>query len=106
MATDIEIARAKTLLPIGEIARKIVAFSESNGGYYTTRDFEDHTSAWVEPVTTSYRGHDIWEIPPNSSGIVALMMLNILEGYDLAASGSGSATRDTKAAVRIASNMF
>ncbi len=75
----------------GEIARKIVAFSESNGGYYTTRDFEDHTSAWVEPVTTSYRGHDIWEIPPNSSGIVALMMLNILEGYDMAALGQNSA---------------
>ena len=75
----------------GEIARKIVAFSESNGGYYTTRDFEDHTSAWVEPVTTSYRGHDIWEIPPNSSGIVALMMLNILEGYDMAALGHNSA---------------
>ena len=75
----------------GEIARKIVAFSESNGGYFTTRDFEDHSSAWVEPVTTSYRGHDIWEIPPNSSGIVALMMLNILEGYDMAALGQNSA---------------
>ena len=75
----------------GEIARKIVAFSESNGGYFTTRDFEDHTSAWVEPVTTSYRGHDIWEIPPNSSGIVALMMLNILEGYDMASLGQNSA---------------
>ncbi|MBD93024.1 MAG: gamma-glutamyltransferase [Acidobacteria bacterium] len=75
----------------GEIARKIVAFSESNGGYYTARDFEDHTSAWVDPVTTSYRGHDIWEIPPNSSGIVALMMLNILEGYDMAALGHNSA---------------
>ena len=75
----------------GEIARKIVAFSESNGGYYTARDFEDHTSVWVDPVTTSYRGHDIWEIPPNSSGIVALMMLNILEGYDMAALGQNSA---------------
>ena len=75
----------------GEIARTIVAFSESNGGYFTTRDFADHTSAWVEPVTTSYRGHDIWEIPPNSSGIVALMMLNILEGYDLPSMGQNSA---------------
>jgi gamma-glutamyltranspeptidase/glutathione hydrolase len=75
----------------GEIARKIVAFSESNGGYFTARDFEDHTSAWVEPVTSNYRGHDIWEIPPNSSGIVALMMLNILEGYDMASLGQNSA---------------
>ena len=75
----------------GEIARKIVAFSESNGGYFTMRDFEDHSSVWVEPVTSSYRGYDIWEIPPNSSGIVALMMLNILEGYDLAGMGHNSA---------------
>ncbi len=75
----------------GEIARKIVAFSESNGGYFTMPDFEDHSSVWVEPVTTSYRGYDVWEIPPNSSGIVALMMLNILEGYDIASMGHNSA---------------
>ena len=75
----------------GEIARTIVAFSESNGGYFTMRDFEDHSSVWVEPVTTSYRGYDVWEIPPNSSGIVALMMLNILEGYDIASMGHNSA---------------
>jgi gamma-glutamyltranspeptidase/glutathione hydrolase len=75
----------------GEIARKIVAFSESNGGYFTMRDFEDHSSMWVDPVTSSYRGYDIWEIPPNSSGIVALMMLNILEGYDMASLGHNSA---------------
>jgi gamma-glutamyltranspeptidase/glutathione hydrolase len=75
----------------GEIARKIVAFSESNGGYFTMPDFEDHTSMWVEPVSTSYRGYDVWEIPPNSSGIVALMMLNILEGYDMASLGHNSA---------------
>tara|TARA_B100001123_G_scaffold286346_1_gene319167 strand:- start:936 stop:2465 length:1530 start_codon:yes stop_codon:yes gene_type:complete len=75
----------------GEVARKIVAFSESNGGFFTMRDFEDHDSMWVEPVTSSYRGYDIWEIPPNSSGIVALMMLNILEGYDTASLGHNSA---------------
>ena len=75
----------------GEIARTIVAFSESNGGYFTLPDFADHSSVWVEPVTTSYRGYDVWEIPPNSSGIVALMMLNILEGYDIASMGHNSA---------------
>ena len=46
-------------------------------------DFEDHTSDWIEPVSTSYRGYDIWEVPPNSSGILALMILNIMEGYDI-----------------------
>ena len=75
----------------GEIARTIVAFSESNGGYFTMADFTDHSSVWVEPVTSSYRGYDVWEIPPNSSGIVALMMLNILEGYDIASMGHNSA---------------
>ena len=75
----------------GQIARKIVAFSESNGGYFTMRDFEDHNSVWVKPVTSNYRGYDIWEMPPNSSGIVALMMLNILEGYDLASMRHNSA---------------
>ena len=75
----------------GSIAREIVAFSEANGGYFTMPDFEDHASEWVEPVTTSYRGYDVWELPPNSQGIVALMMLNILEGYDIASMGHNTA---------------
>ena len=75
----------------GDIARRIVAFSEGNGGYFTLADFEDHTSVWVEPVTTSYRGYDVWEVPPNSSGILALMILNLMEGYDVAALGHNSA---------------
>ena len=75
----------------GTIARQIVAFSEANGGYFAMPDFEDHTSEWVEPVTTSYRGYDVWELPPNSQGIVALMMLNILEGYDIASMGHNTA---------------
>ena len=75
----------------GSIARTIVAFSEANGGFFTMADFEDHASEWVEPVTTSYRGYDVWELPPNSQGIIALMMLNILEGYDIAAMGHNTA---------------
>ena len=74
----------------GEIAQKIVAFSKANGGYFTSRDFEDHTSTWVDPVSTSYRGYDVWEIPPNSSGIIALMMLNIMEGFDITKMGHNS----------------
>ena len=75
----------------GDIARRIVAFSEGNGGYFTMADFEDHSSVWVDPVSTSYRGYDVWEVPPNSSGILALMILNIMEGYDVAALGHNSA---------------
>jgi gamma-glutamyltranspeptidase/glutathione hydrolase len=67
----------------GEIARAIVAFSEKNGGYFSLRDFEDHRSDWIEPVSTNYRGYDVWELPPNGQGIAALEMLNVLEAYDL-----------------------
>jgi gamma-glutamyltranspeptidase/glutathione hydrolase len=67
----------------GRLAREIVAFSEQNGGLFTLRDFADHTSTWVEPVSTSYRGYDVWEIPPPGQGISVLKMLNVLEDYDL-----------------------
>ncbi len=75
----------------GPIAEKIVAFSEDNGGYFSMPDFEDHSSVWVDPVSTNYRGYDEWELPPNSHGITALLMLNIMEGYDIASMGQNSA---------------
>jgi gamma-glutamyltranspeptidase/glutathione hydrolase len=75
----------------GEIARKIVAFSEANGGVFSLRDFADHTSAWVDPVSTSYRGYDIWELPPNGQGIAVLEILNLLEPFDLKSLGHNSA---------------
>src|SRR5205807_10022076 len=74
----------------GPIARQIVAFSESYGGLFSLRDFEDHSSLWVEPVSTNYRGYDVWEIPPPGQGISVLQMLNILEGYDLKKLGPAS----------------
>ena len=71
----------------GDIAKKIVAFSEKNGGYFSLRDFTEHKSEWVEPVSTNYRGYDVWELPPNGQGIAVLEMLNILEQHDLRALG-------------------
>src|SRR5438093_3732522 len=67
----------------GEIADKIDEFMRANGGFLRKADFEKHTSTWVEPVSTSYRGYDVFELPPNGQGIAALQMLNILEGFDL-----------------------
>jgi gamma-glutamyltranspeptidase/glutathione hydrolase len=67
----------------GRIAREIVAFSQKNGGLFSLRDFAEHTSTWVEPVSTTYRGYEVWELPPPGQGIAVLEMLNILEGYDL-----------------------
>ena len=74
----------------GEIAEKIDAFMKENGGYLRKKDFEEHTSTWVEPMSTTYRGYEVFELPPNGQGIAALQMLNILEGYDLASMGFGS----------------
>jgi gamma-glutamyltranspeptidase/glutathione hydrolase len=67
----------------GKIARAIVAYSEKNGGLFSMKDFTDHTSTWVQPVSTTYRGHEVWGLPPPTQGIAVLQMLNILEGYDL-----------------------
>ena len=75
----------------GEIARSIDAYMKANGGFLAYEDLASHHSEWVEPVVTSYRGYDVWELPPNGQGIAALQMLNILEGYDIAAMGFGSA---------------
>ncbi len=75
----------------GDIAEKLVALSDKAGGLFALKDFTDHKSEWVEPVKTTYRGYDVWEIPPPGQGIAALQMLNLLESYDLKAMGPESA---------------
>jgi len=74
----------------GEIARTIAAYMKAQGGFITYEDMASHTSEWVEPVSTNYRGYDVWEIPPNGQGIAALQILNLLEDYDISAMGFGS----------------
>jgi gamma-glutamyltranspeptidase/glutathione hydrolase len=75
----------------GDIARKIDAYMAEHGGFLRYEDLAAHESEWVDPLSTSYRGYDIYELPPNGQGIAALQMLNILEGYDLRGMGFGSA---------------
>jgi gamma-glutamyltranspeptidase/glutathione hydrolase len=75
----------------GEIAERIVEYSKGAGGLFELRDFADHTSTWVEPVSTNYRGYDVWEIPPPGQGIAVLQILNLLEAFDLSALGEASA---------------
>ena len=75
----------------GEIAEKISEAVVSQGGFISIEDLKNHKSEWIEPVSTNYRGYDIWELPPNGQGIAALQILNILEGYDIKAMGFGSA---------------
>ena len=75
----------------GEIAQVIDHFMKREGGFLTAEDLAAHTSTWVTPVSTNYRGYDVWELPPNGQGIAALQILNVLEGYDLEKVGFGSA---------------
>lgn len=74
----------------GEIARSIDAFMKKNGGFLAYKDLADHQSSWVEPVSTTYRGYRVWELPPNGQGITVLQMLNILEGFDFSKIRFGS----------------
>jgi gamma-glutamyltranspeptidase/glutathione hydrolase len=67
----------------GEICDAIIKFSERSDGLLSPRDFRDHTTTWMEPISTDYRGYTIYELPPNGQGLTALEMLNILEGYDI-----------------------
>lgn len=75
----------------GSIAERLVEFSQNHGGHFSLQDLSDHCDDWIDPVSTSYRGYDIWELPPSGQGIAALEILNLLEKYDLASMGPGSA---------------
>ena len=75
----------------GELAEKILKFSQAQGGLLTRADFAKHASNWVEPISTTYRGHTVYELPPNNQGLTALQMLNILEGFDVKSLGHNSA---------------
>ncbi len=75
----------------GEIAQRIVDHLGSLGWPITMEDLAYQRSDWVEPISTTYRGHRIYELPPNGQGMAALEMLNILEGFDLKAMGHNSA---------------
>lgn len=75
----------------GEIAKTVDAYMKKHGGFLRYEDLAAHQSNWIEPVSTNYRGYDVWELPPNGQGIAVLQMLNILEGYDIKSMGFGSA---------------
>jgi len=74
----------------GAIAHTIGDYFKANGGYLSYQDMADHHGEWVEPVSSNYRGYDVWELPPNSQGIAALQILNVLEGYDFSKIPFGS----------------
>ena len=75
----------------GPIASRIDAYSKEVGGLLRMEDLASHRSTWVDPVSTNYRGYDVWELPPNGQGIAVLQMLNLIEPHDLKAMGANSA---------------
>lgn len=75
----------------GEIAHKILEFSKQREGLFSEKDFEHHTSAWTEPITTNYKGYDVIAFPPNTQGVGLLEQLNVHETYDLASMHHDSA---------------
>lgn len=74
----------------GAIADVVDAYFREQKGFLRKEDLAAHHGEWVDPVSTNYRGYDVWELPPNGQGIAALQILNILEGFDLAGYGFGS----------------
>ena len=74
----------------GEITKRLLALSAEHGGAFTAKDFSDYSSEWVEPISTTYRGWTVYELPPNLQGIGALEMLNIMERFELGKFGLNS----------------
>ena len=75
----------------GAIAKAIADEMEKRHGLITLKDLADHHADWIDPVSTTYRGYQVLELPPNTQGLAALEMLNIMEGFDLKSMGWGSA---------------
>ena len=75
----------------GQVGAAIAADIQERGGFLTPADFASHRADWIDPISTNYRGYDVYELPPNTQGFVALEMLNILEGYDIKSLGHNSA---------------
>lgn len=74
----------------GSIAQEIVRFSKANGGFFELEDFAAHRNEWVTPISTNYRGYDVWQIPPNGQGLSVLQILNVLSQHDVASLGWGT----------------
>ncbi len=75
----------------GAVAETIASFVQEHGGYLSSHDLASHRGEWVDPVQSSYRGYDVWQLPPNGQGLAVLQILNIMEGYPVKDWGFGSA---------------
>lgn len=86
----------------GELAQRLVEFSDKTGGYLSVEDLADYRAEWVEPVHINYHGYDVWEMPPNGHGITALMALNILKNMEIGAKDTGDTFHKQIEAMKLA----
>jgi gamma-glutamyltranspeptidase / glutathione hydrolase len=86
----------------GEIADEIDSYFKQYNGYLRKEDLEAYEPEWVEPISVSYRGYDVWEIPPNGHGLIALEALKILEGYEFAEKDSADTLHKQIEAMKLA----
>lgn len=86
----------------GELAQKLVEFSNKTGGYLSLEDLAEYRAEWVEPVHINYHGYDVWEMPPNGHGITALMALNILKDMEIGAKDTGDTFHKQIEAMKLA----
>ncbi|MBV7327181.1 gamma-glutamyltransferase [Chloroflexi bacterium TSY] len=84
-------AEGRTILYEGEMAQALVEFNEAYGGLLTAKDLAGYHAHWADPIQTNYRGYDVYEMPPNSSGHILLQELNMVERFDLQALGCNTA---------------
>ena len=86
----------------GELAQRLVEFSDKTVGYLSLEDLADYRAEWVEPVHINYHGYDVWEMPPNGHGITALMALNILKDMEIGAKDTGDTFHKQIEAMKLA----
>ena len=86
----------------GELAQRLVEFSDKTGGYLSLEDLAEYRAEWVEPVHINYHGYDVWEMPPNGHGITALMALNILKDMEIGAKDTGDTFHKQIEAMKLA----
>jgi gamma-glutamyltranspeptidase/glutathione hydrolase len=86
----------------GDLAEKIEAYSRKTGGFLRLADLQTYKPEWVDPLSTNYRGYDVWELPPNGQGMVVLMALNILKGFELSANDINGAYHRQIEALKLA----
>ncbi|MCL1948714.1 MAG: gamma-glutamyltransferase family protein [Turicibacter sp.] len=86
----------------GELAEKIAEASQKAGGFLTAQDLSDYEPEWVEPIKVNYRGYDVWELPPNGQGIIALSALNILKEFDFASKDTAETIHKQIEAIKLA----